>query len=149
MRITQPFPMWKLTLLTGLWTFAVVYAVWFSIQVWTDPGIMLWVGHQVALLFWGLPLLPLVLLSWWLLRRWTGRPQTSPPIFLLVWIALVLLPHPPQPMTMTIPGQPDVNTVATSFWMVLALVLVLPVVLTAAMWLSTISARRAVGSGAP
>jgi hypothetical protein len=136
--------MWKLTLLTGLWTLAVVYAAWFGIQVWTDPGVMLWVGHQFSLLLWGAPLLPLVVLTWWLLKRWTGRPQTSPPIFLLGWIALILLPPPPQPMTTTIPGQPDVTAVATSFWMVLALVIVLPVVLTTAVWLSTITARRAV-----
>lgn len=143
----RPFPMWKLTLLSGFWTFAVIYAFWFGVQVWTEPGLMLYAGHQFSLLLWGFPLLPLVLLSWWLLRRWTGRPQTTPPIFLLCWAALILMPPPPQPMTATIPGQPDVTTVAASFWMVLGLVMVMPAVLTTAVCLSTITARRHVHGG--
>ncbi len=35
-----------------------------------------------------------------------------------------------QALDRQVPGQPDVTAVATSFWMILALVIVLPVVLT-------------------
>ncbi len=143
--IPEPFAMWKATLLTGIWTLAVAYAVWFGAGVWTDPGVMLYLGHTVSLIFWGVPLVPLVLLSWWLLRRWTALRQRMPPLFLAGWVALILIPMPPSPMSHTVPGQPTTTTVSPLFWVVMVVVSVGPVILTAAMWVATFRARRAVG----
>jgi hypothetical protein len=72
--------MWKFTILTGVWTLAVAYAVWFGVQVWTDAGLMMYAGHSLSLIIWGVPLIPLLLLSWWLLWRWTGTRQPIPPV---------------------------------------------------------------------
>ena len=136
--------MWKLTLLTGAWTFAVVYGIWFGVQVWVDPGLMLYAGHRLSLVFWIIPLIPLLLLSRWLLSRWTGVRPRSPRIFMIGWVVLILLPVPPTPMSHLTPGQPTVTTVSPLFWVMMGIVTLMPAALTVVMWRSTVSARRAV-----
>lgn len=145
----REFAMWKLTLLTAVWTLAVAYAAWFGFQVWDDPGLMLYAGHRLSLLVWGAPLLPVLLLSWWLLKRWTTARLRILGIFLLGWIALICLPVPPSPMSVTVPGQPTVTTISPLFWLMVGLVSIVPATLTAAVWFLTVAARQAVRKPAP
>lgn len=144
-----PSNRWKLTLLTAVWTLAVAYAAWFGVQVWVDAGLMMYAGHRLSLLLWGALLLPMLLLSWWLLHRWTTVRLRNLGIFLVGWIALILLPVPPSPMSHSVPGQPTVTTVSPFFWLMMVLVSVVPAALTAAVWISTVTARRAIRTPAP
>ena len=142
--------MWKFTVLTGVWTLAVAFAVWFGVQVWTDAGVMMYAGHSLSLILWGVPIIPLLLISWWLLWRWTGMRQRIPPFFFFGWLALILIPAPPLPMSHIVPGRGESTTTSSPiFWAMMGLISLAPVALTTAMWYSTIWARRFVGRAAP
>ena len=75
---TKPVRPWKVMPLVVFWFLGVAYAAGFGVWVWTDPGVLLYAGHAISLLFYGVPLLLLVLVSWPLLRIWTKRRQRMP-----------------------------------------------------------------------
>ncbi|MBK7596354.1 MAG: hypothetical protein IPP98_07685 [Gemmatimonadetes bacterium] len=134
---------WKVTMLAGLWVWAVAYAGYFGVLVWTDPGLLLYAGHAISLIFYGVPLLLLVLISWPLLRVWTRRPQRMPLIFLAVWGGMVFAPLPPMPTSHWTSGMAEPETTVSWLFLAFAAVLsVMPLLLSLGMLRTTIRARR-------
>lgn len=129
--------------LVVFWFLGVAYAAGFGVLVWTDPGIVLYAGHAVSLLYYGAPLVVLVLISWPLLRVWTGRPQRMPLIFLVAWVGMVFMPPPPSPMSHYSRGMetPEV-TVPWLFLVFLGALSVVPFLLSIGMLRATLRARR-------
>ena len=129
--------------LVVFWFLGVAYAAGFGVWVWTDRGVLLYAGHAISLLFYGVPLLLLVLVSWPLLRLWTKRRQRMPLIFLLVWIGMVFTPPPPPPMSHYTQGMPEPETAMPWLFLAFAAGLsVAPLILSAGMLRATLRARR-------
>jgi hypothetical protein len=110
---------------------------------------MLYAGHRLSLIVWVIPLIPLLVLSRWLLGRWTGVRPWGPRVFIIAWLMLILMPSPPTPMSHLTPGEATVTTVSPLFWVTIGLVSVVPAVSTVVMWYSTVSARSVVRLPAP
>lgn len=135
----------SIRLLPWGWAAAVGWSAWFAIRIWSDYDTLLMIGPGPALLLWGAPVVLLLLLpTWALLRKWTGRWAVMPAVFLAGWIALIALPAPPQPVEYTMAGQTDTLTTVTGyFWFVMLLVSAGPVGLSLAMLISVLRARPA------
>lgn len=134
-----------LRLLPWGWAVAIAWSAWFAIRIWSDYDTLLMIGPGPALLLWGVPIVIVLLLpTWAILRRWTGRWPVMPSIFLAGWIALIALPAPAQPVEYSMAGQTDTLTTVTGyFWVVMTLVSAVPVLLSLAMLVSVLRARPA------
>jgi hypothetical protein len=77
-----------------LWIVALVWTVWWEWLLWMSS--MLYIGgSRGALLFWALPVLPLLIFTWrWCSQRIDRPPHTMFWIIFIVWLVLLAMPFP-------------------------------------------------------
>ncbi len=118
--------------LVVLWIIACIYAMWFGVRVWADPGIIAYAGHTLSLLFFGAPVFVLAGVTAVLFGRWKSRHERALLVFFVASLVLTFMPSPAQPMShwSSTTGTTAV-TVSWLFWPFIVAVSVVPLLLCA------------------
>ena len=120
----------KAVSLVVFWVCACIYAVWFGVQVWVEPGVIAYAGHTLSLLFFGAPVFVLAVVTAILFGRWASRHERAVIVFFVASLVLTFMPPPAQPMShWSSTTGATVTTIPWLFWPFMVAVSVVPLLL--------------------